>query len=377
MKLIILNEKLKEGLKITEKITQKTFTLPILQNTLFETEKNFLKLSATNLETGVVCWNLAKIEKEGKICVPTIFTSKLVNNFSSKQISLEVKDFILFLENENYHTKIKGFDPNEFPIIPSIKKEESFLIDCHLFCQGLSQVFDIPSSSLTRPEISGIFLSFQSDSLKIVATDSFRLIEQKFLLKTNLSKEYSLILPQEAAREIINIFGDKKGDIKIYLSPNQIWFEYLMAEVSHPQIQFTSKLIEGEYPNYQEIIPKKFETEFIVPKEEFLNHLKTASFFSGKTNEVTLKIHPKEKEIEITSQNPNIGEYKSVLKGEIKGKENLISFNYRFLIKGISEIKTKDLVFKISNKEGPALLKPTQPLTGEDYLYIVMPIKTS
>jgi len=373
MKITILKEKLKEGMNAVEKISQKTFALPILQNTFFQVEKNFLKLTATNLESGTTWWNLVKVEKEGQICIPTRFFSGFINSLPNKPISLEVKDLVLSLECENYKTKIKGFNPEEFPIIPPIKEGEVLSVDCFSFCQSLNQVLDIPSSSLVRPEISGIFLSFQSDLVKIVATDSFRLAERKIFLKTNLSKEYSLILPQTACREIVSIFGDKKGELKIYFSPNQIWIERMMAEISHPQLQFTSRLIEGEYPNYQEIIPKKFETELTFPKEEFLNQIKTASLFSGKISEVRLKIDPKNGVVEILSQSPDLGEYNSFLKGKIEGKEVSISFNHRFLIDGISEIKTKELLLEITNEEGPAILKPTDL---EDYLYVIMPIKT-
>jgi len=372
MKITILKEKLKEGINFVEKISQKTFTLPILQNTLFKTEKNFLKLSTTNLESGTTWWNLVKVEEEGQICIPTRFFSGFINSLPNKPINLEVKDLVLSLECENYKTKIKGFNPEEFPIIPSIKEGEVLSVDCFSFCQALNQVLDIPSSSLVRPEISGIFLSFQSDLVKIVATDSFRLAERKIFLKTNLSKEYSLILPQTACREIVSIFGDKEGELKIYFSPNQIWLEYMMVEISHPQLQFTSRLIEGEYPNYQEIIPKKFETHLTLSKEEFLNQIKTASLFSGKISEVKLKIDPKKGVVEILSQSPDLGEYNSFLKGKIEGREVSISFNHRFLIDGISEIKTKELIFEITNEEGPSVLKPTDL---EDYLYIIMPIK--
>jgi len=372
MKITILKEKLKEGINFVEKISQKTFTLPILQNTLFKIEKNFLKLSTTNLESGTTWWNLVKVEEEGQICIPTRFFSGFINSLPNKPINLEVKDLVLSLECENYKTKIKGFNPEEFPIIPSIKEGEVLSVDCFSFCQALNQVLDIPSSSLVRPEISGIFLSFQSDLVKIVATDSFRLAERKIFLKTNLSKEYSLILPQTACREIVSIFGDKEGELKIYFSPNQIWLEYMMVEISHPQLQFTSRLIEGEYPNYQEIIPKKFETHLTLSKEEFLNQIKTASLFSGKISEVKLKIDPKKGVVEILSQSPDLGEYNSFLKGKIEGREVSISFNHRFLIDGISEIKTKELIFEITNEEGPSVLKPTDL---EDYLYIIMPIK--
>lgn len=374
MNINILKEKLKEGVNVVAKISQKSLTLPILQNTLLKTEKSFLRLSTTNLESGISWWGLAKIEKEGQICIPTRFFYNLLGFLPGKSINLKTKDLLLSLDCENYKAKIKGLNAEEFPIIPQIKEGETISIDNHDFCQALDRVLNIPSSSVTRPEISGIFFSFQEDLIKMVATDSFRLAEKKLFLKTNLSKGYSLILPQTAAKEIISIFGEKEGNLNIRFSPNQILFEYTTPETSHPQIQFVSRLIEGEYPNYQEIIPKKYETHVLVQKEEFLNQIKTASLFSGKINEVNLKINPKNGKIEVFSQSPDLGEHKSFFKGKIKGKELEVSFNHRFLIDGISEIKEKELSFELTNEEGPAVLKPTKT---EDYLYVIMPIKAS
>lgn len=380
MKLTILKEKLKEGLYLIERVSKKYLTLPILETCLLENEKNLLKLSATNLESGIIFRSLAKIEKEGKICIPIRFFSNLLSFFPNKPLILETDNLNLNLECDNYKTKIKGFNPEDFPIIPQIKEEEVIKVNSIGFCRALSQIVNIPSPLLSKPEISGIFFSFQTDLIKMVATDSFRLVEKKIYQNLNLEKEYCFILPQSAAKEVVSIFGDKEGELKIFLSPNQIFFEYMMSEISQPQIQFCSRLIEGEYPNYQEIIPKKFETQIQIQKEEFLNQLKTASLFSGKVNEVNLKIDPKDKKIEITSQSPDLGEYKSFLEGKIKGKEILVSFNHRFLIEGISEIKSKELFFDLTDKEGPAALKSAQPEVGrpeEDYLYIVMPVKTS
>lgn len=374
MKITILKEKLKEGVNIVERISQKSLTLPILQNTLLKTEKNFLRLSSTNLESAITWWNLVKVEKEGQICIPTRFLSNLLGFLPNKPISLGIENFTLNLECDNYETKIKGLSPEDFPIIPEVKEGQVITIDNLTFCQALNQVLNIPSSSATRPEISGIYFSFQSDLIKMVATDSFRLAEKKLFLKTDLSKKYSLILPQSAAKELVGIFGEKEGDLKIHLSPNQILFEYMMTETPHPQIQFTARLIEGEYPNYGEIIPKKYNTQIQVQRKEFLNQVKTASLFSGKINEVKIRVDPKSEKLEILSQSSDLGEHKSFLKGKIKGKEISISFNHRFLIDGISEIKKEDLIFELTDEEGPASLKPVE---SEDYLYIIMPIKAS
>jgi DNA polymerase-3 subunit beta len=212
----------------------------------------------------------------------------------------------------------------------------------------------------------------------MAATDSFRLGEKKFLSETPFGeKEYSFILPQKTCKEIINIFGEKEGKLKIYFSPNQIMFESSMKEIPHPQIQLVSRLIEGEYPNYQEIIPKKYQTQIILERNELLNQIKLASLFSGKINEVKIKVDPKNQKLEIFSQNPELGEYQSFLPAQIKGEEVEISFNHRFLIDGLlnitpTSLKSLEIIFELNGEDGPAVLKP---LNDQTYLYVVMPIK--
>lgn len=208
----------------------------------------------------------------------------------------------------------------------------------------------------------------------MVSTDSFRLAEKSIILESPIKKECSFILPQKPAREIINILGEKEGILKIYFSPHQTLFEFPMKEVVHPQVQITSRLIDGEYPNYEEIIPKKFKTHVILKRDDFLNQIKTASLFSGKTNEVKITINSQNKEIEIFSQNPEIGQSQSVIQGKIEGDSIEVSFNHKFLIDGLLNIKSSEIIFGISKEEGPCVLKP---VGDTSYIYVVMPIKST
>ncbi|MFH1894861.1 MAG: DNA polymerase III subunit beta [Patescibacteria group bacterium] len=372
MKLLIIYEKLKEGIKIVERLAQKSLTLPILQNIYLKIEKNFLCFSATNLEIGIKYWSLIKTEKEGQVVVPAKIFSQLIDFLPQKPINLEGKNNNLLISCQDYKSTIKGFLPEEFPIIPEIKGGESVVVPCFDFCQALSQVVDIASPSLARPEISGIYFVFQKDLIKMVATDSFRLGEQKFFAENSLPQEYSLILPQQTAKEVINIFGPKEGNLKIYFSPNQILFESMMPETSHPQIQLTSRLVEGNYPDYEAIIPQKITTQIQIQKNELLRQIKSASLFSGKNNEISFKIDPQKGRVEIFSQDQDLGEYQSGLLAKIKGKQVDISFNHRFLADGFLKIKNPEVVLDLADEDGAAVLKSTEP---EGFLYIVMPIK--
>jgi len=374
MKLTILRENLKNSLNIVEKIITKSLTLPILNNVLLEASKNFLVFSTTNLETGINYWSLAKIEKEGKITVPVKIFSNFVSSVSEEVLTLEEKNKILHIKGKQIKAQIKGQPPEEFPIIPKIETKNVIEIENPSFCEGLSQVVDFTATSQIRPELTGVYFSFQKDKIIMVATDSFRLAEKIVFYKTpsNIGEEFSFILPQKTVKELLSIFGEIEGGIKIYFSSNQVLFEYFSQEISHPQIQLISRLIEGEYPAYQEVIPQKYETRVVLNRNEFLNQLKVASLFSGKTNNVKLIIEKKKQGLEIFSENPDFGEQKSYLYGKIEGKETEVSFNYRFLIEGISNIKSKDLILELNGEEGPALVKP---IGDESYLYVVMPIK--
>lgn len=379
MKITILKDKFKEGINIIEKISAKSINLPILNNVLISVEKNFLNLIATDLEVGLKWWALVKTEKEGKIAVSSKILSSFINFLPNKSVNLELKDLNLNIECENHHTIIKGVNPEDFPLIPQISNEEKIEVQIKPFCKSLSSVADIASLSSTKPEISGIYFLFQKDLIIMAATDSFRLAEKKIYLNSNISKNYSLILPQKAAKEIINIFGEKEGTLTIYFSPNQILFETSFAEIPHPQIQFISRLIEGDYPNYQEIIPKKHETSLIFPLEEFINQIKLASLFSGKINEIKLKIDSSKNRINFFSQNSEVGEYQSFINGKVEGKSCEISFNYRFLLDGLLNIsslpqKKPEAVLQLSGSEKPGILKLKDE---ENYLYLVMPIKNS
>lgn len=374
MKVEVLKNNIKTGLNIVEKVVGKNTSLPILDNVLITAEDNFILLTTTDLETAIKYWVLSKVTKKGKAVVPVRFISNFISLLPEEKIYLEEKKQNLLLECKNYKTQIQGFNPEDFPLIPEIKDHEFLTINNKNFCTGLTQIVDIASPLQTRPEISGIYLLFSKDTLKIVATDSFRLAEKTISIENKNKKDYALILPQKSVREIINTLGEKEGNLKVCFSSNQILFEFPIKEMGHPQVQIFSRLIEGEYPNYQEIIPQKFKTNIIAKKEEFLNHIKTASLFSGKINEIKFIIDPVKKSIEISAHNPDIGESKSNLAVKVEGEPMEISFNHKFLIDGILNIKSSEIAFNLSSEDGPCVLKP---IGDSNYIYVVMPIKSA
>ncbi len=373
MKIIILKENLIKGLNIVEKAVEKNLNLPILNNVLISVEKNILSLTTTNLEIAIKYWTLVKMEKEGKITVPIKFLSQLISFLPLEKINLEVKNKILYITSKKYKNQINGLGDEDFPIVPKIKTDDFFEVNIAPFIDGLSRVAAFPALSQTRPELSGIYFNFQKDNLKMVATDSFRLVEKilNFEKSNNLTKNYSFILPQKTAQNLADIFFGYRGKMKIYFSPAQILFEYKGEDVASPKIQIISRLIEGEYINYQDAIPKKYTTKIILSRNELINQIKTAGLFSGKTNEIRIAASPQKKEVEIFSRNPDFGENQSFLEAKIEGEEVKVSFNFRFLLDGLANIKSSEVLFELNGEEKAVVLKP---VGDSSYIYVVMPI---
>ncbi len=378
MNFTILTKELKKGIGFTEKITGRNLTLPILDNLLIEALPNFLKISSTDLELGIQWWGLCKTEKEGKLAVPAKLLSQVAGSLSEEKINIKEKNKSLIIEGKNYKTQVKGLSAEDFPIIPSFGKDLFIEINAAKLKEALASVVNVASASQIRPEISGIYFSFEKDLVKIVATDSFRLAEKTLFFggkqgyKNTFKSPISFILPQKTAKEIINILNETEKDIKIYTSESQVLFETFLAGVEHPEINLISRQIEGEYPSYQEIIPKEAKTKITLNKDEFAKQVKAAGIFGGRTNEIILKIDPKDKEIEIYSQDSEMGESNLSLPAKTEGTELKISFNWKFILEGLDNIKSSEIIFELQGNNGPAVIKP---IGDQSYLYVVMPIK--
>ena len=254
MKIQILRESLKQALSVVEKATAKNPTLPVLESISLVVDKNSLEVAGTDLEIGIRYKMLAKTEKEGGVAVPARIFSQLVGALLEKEITLNLVAGELRVETKEQQTSLKTFTLEDFPIIPTLQgNEEAVEIEASIFCEGLSQVVSIPGQSQTRPEISGIFISIQKDGIKFAATDSFRLAEKTVSFSEPQSIEVSFILPQKTAKELVSIFGDIEGKIKIYISPTQVLFEYATKEeVGQISIQ---------------VVPREFTVKMQVQKQ--------------------------------------------------------------------------------------------------------------
>lgn len=370
MKAIILKNNLKEALGVVEKATVNNLNLPVLSNILLKTENGKIVLSSTNLEYAITCFTQGKILEEGGLTVPAAPFSAIVNNLNNERISLEQKNTNLEIKTDNYEAIIQGLSADEFPIIPKISNNEEYIeINSDILKSSLNQVVIAAQVSELRPEISGVFFNLESDALKLASTDSFRLAEKtisKHNFKNTFPQGMRAIIPLRTAQEVIRTFKDNIV-IKIHIDSNQILFET-------PEQKLISRIIDGNFPDYQAIIPKSYETELILNKEELVNAIKLTGVLTSQNNDITLKLNENKKVIEFSSFNQKFGKNQYLLPVKTKGAPVQATFNWRFLLDNLKTLPNEDIFIGLNGDNRPALIKLPNDIS---YFYIVMPIKNS
>lgn len=377
MKITCTQENLARALSYLERVVGKQSTLPILSNYLLETEKGRLKISATNLEIGVVVSIGAKIEKEGKIAIPAKILSNFVYNLPSGDIlELEEEGQHLKVVSTTYQIRIKGMDGKDFPIIPQYKKEYQYVLSAQEIKNALTRLLFCVSLNEARLELTGVCLTLSDASISLAATDSFRLAEEKITIQgyKGDKDEISLfILSSGVLQELLRVISTESEKIQMALEENQVFFEVDGVEI-------TSRIINGKYPDYQQIIPKEFALQVVFEKNLLQRAMKIAGSLASYTSgEIAMVFDSEEKTCTFLSRSQEIGENKTVLPVEfIKGSEPLtIIFNPRYILDGINALSGEKVLFCANNAASPVALRmfDEKGVVQEKYLHLIMPIR--
>ena len=363
MKLECEIEKIKNGILQVEKITGKNLTLPVLSSILFIASGKSLKLRATNLSLGVEIEIPAKIEKEGIIAISgTTLAGVFTNIFQNENIKLESEDGNLLIKTKKNRIKLKGQTHDDFPTIPTVDGK-TFEIESKKLVDGIKSVYYSSSPSDIKPEISSVYIYSNEDSLIFVSTDSFRLAEKKIKIK-KIEEIPGILIPFKNVSEILRIFGEIQNNIRVCFNKNQISF-------SSEGVYLTSRIIDGVFPDYRQIIPKEFGVEAVVLKQDLLNALRISNIFSDKFNQITLSIKPKEKVFELSSQNNDVGENKTYLDAAIKGKDVLLGFNYKYFLDCFQSINTDSISIRLNQSSKPIVISGS---SDNSFTYLIMPM---
>jgi len=363
MKISCTQENLNKGLNNVSHIASKNVSLPILNNVLIKAEKGTIKLITTNLEIGINCQIRGKVEKEGEITVQAKLLNDYVNSLPSERVDLEAKDNKLEIKCGKARTVIKASSTEEFPLIPKVEKKEDYEVNTSEIKKAITQVIFATASDESRPEISGVYLKPAKEKIIIAATDSYRLAEKR--VKNNkTSAGEAVIIPTRTLQELNRILTEDIEGVNFYINENQILFTF-------DGIELVSRLIEGQYPDYKQIIPSDHKTKLVLSTQKFIKIVKTTSLFCQPgINDVNLSV--KEKKLTVSASNSQLGENVSSLAAEIEGDDNEIVFNYRYLLDGLSSIDSEEVILELSDCNSPGLIKPKE---DKDYLYIIMPIR--
>ncbi len=369
MKLVILKNNLLEGLFSVEKSISESSSLPILKNILLETEDNKIKIIGTNLELAVIHYLSGKIIEEGKVCIPFSIFYNLIKNLNQDRIQLEKNKENLNIKTENYEATIYGQNPEDFPIIPKINAQEPIVIFKGLaFKEAVSRVIVSAQYSEIRPEISGLFIRYHHQLLKLVATDSFRLTEETLNQEDFQAKngEFEVIIPLRTVQELLRIIKNENYNLELYLDPHQILFKT-------PEQEIISRKIDGQFPDYEAVIPKEIKDEIIIDRQEFINAIKLASLFTSRANDIVLRVGENKKFLEIFSSEGSLGENQYLVPIKLNGDRFYIAFNWRYLLDGLKIYKTNEIELGVNGSEKPAVIRSKEE---RNLLYILMPIKT-
>lgn len=366
------------GLSMINHITGKNISLPILNNVLIKTENKNIRFSTTNLEIGITSLIRGKVEKEGEFTVDAKLISDYVNFLPKEKVDLELKDQKLDIRCENFNTILNGQEANEFPLIPKIDKKNNFSVKISDFKEAIQQTNFSVSSSETRPEISGVYLKASGSKLIVAATDSYRLAEKVVTLAKAVDADYEAIIPsrtlQELSRILANFQSKKEADenpvenLEIYFSENQILF-------SLNEVEIISRVIEGQFPDYQQIIPGSHNTRLTLSTANLAQATKAASLFTKSgINDISMMIEAGK--LTIFSQNVQAGENTIKVEADIEGGDNKIILNHRYLLDGINVLNSDEMILDITDNNTPCLLYPkNQSSEKPDYRYLIMPIR--
>lgn len=364
MKLTVTQENLNRALQVVGRVASGKTPLPILNNILFRTDNNRLLLAATNLELAITQHVGSKIEKEGSITVPARLMSEFVANLPKGNVELTVDGTKMHIVCGAYKSTINGMAPDEFPELPAIEEKQAVTLPLPELKRAIQQTVVVASSDDTRPILTGIFCHSHDGNLYFAGTDGYRLAERKL---TQTTQEISAVIPVTTLNDVLRVMNDDMAEAKLIFDDNQV-------RILLDDIEITSRLIDGQFPDYRQLIPAESDAAVSLPKDEFSRITKVASLFARESGgSVTLNANEAEKKLSIHSVASQLGENTSEADAEITA-DGQVTLNSRYLLEGLNCIDSKQVKFRFSGKLAPCIV--TAAGDNPDYQHVIMPLKS-
>jgi DNA polymerase-3 subunit beta len=374
MKVTVLQENLARGLGVVSKAVSPRSTLPVLANVLIASDEGRLRLSATNLEMGITCWIPARIEEEGSTTVPARTFSDLVTTLPVDQVLLKLDPATqtLNVRGGTSTNDIKCIDAQEFPPMPVPDFEGAVQINVGDFREMIHQVAFAASSDEARPVLMGVLVQVDKDKLTMAAADGFRLSVRKAVLSTPSPAPVSAIVPAQALKELARVATDSEEPIYMVLPKGRGQVVFRVKDV-----EVVSQLIDGTFPDFQQIIPRSYKSRTLVSTSSLLKACKQAEIFAREGSNVarlnikTAQSEMQPSEVEISATSEETGKNETIVEATVDGSGLLIAFNVKFLREALEVIRTPNVALETSAPNAPGVVKPV----GDDqFLHVIMPM---
>jgi len=373
MKLSCLQENLNWGLGIVGRAVATRTTLPITSNILLETDQSRLKLVATNLEMAVSCWIGAKVEEEGTITVPAKLLTEFIASLHREKVEVAMapKTKTLSVRCARYEARISGLDGKDFPQIPQVEHGITTSIEVEALRQAISQVVFAAASEESRPVLTGVDAKFDGNALTIAAADGFRLAVYKLNVPKPVSQKVEVIIPAKTLAELNRLMIDQEEPVEINVNPNKSQILFKLKN-----IELVSQLIQGTFPQYEQLIPQTAGTKATVDVAEFLRATKTAAIFARDgTGIVRLVIAPGGEltpgKMTVSARSEEIGEDVGEIDAIVQGGEAKIAFNSKYMTDVLNVIKEAQVSLETSSPSSPGVIRP---VGSDNYVHVVMPM---
>lgn len=373
MKLTCLQENLSKGLSIVGRAVATRSTLPITNNVLLTTEDSKLKLAATNLEIAISCWMDAKVSEGGAITVPARLLTDFVSSLPEGdiEIALSPKTKTLELKCARFAGRINGVDADEFPPIPSIGDGVATSIDVEALRAAIAQVVFAAATEETRPVLTGILCEFEGKNLNMVAADGFRLAVHKATISQPVAERTDVIIPARALNELQRLIADQEEPVELTINPGKSQVLFRLKD-----IELVSQLIQGTFPNYNQLIPERYTTRAELSLADFTKAARTASIFAREGSAIVrLLVTPgeggKTGKIELSARAEEVGDNTGEVDAAVEGEESKIAFNSKYLGDVLGVLHAERVGLETSSPSSPGVLRPV----GDDkYIHVVMPM---
>jgi len=371
MKVSCSQEDLSKGLAVVGRAVATRAVLPITNNVLIATEGSQLKLAATNLEIAITCWIGATIEEEGTITIPARLVTDFVNSLPSGRIDmiLSPRSQSLELRCARYEAHVSGLDPADFPPIPKIAEGVTIKVKPEELRMALNQVVFAAASEESRPVLTGVDAEFDGNQLTLAAADGFRLAVRKLSLDTPVDEKISVIIPARSLAELNRLITDQQEPVELTINPkkSQTIFRLRNAEM-------VSQLIQGTFPNYEQLIPQAYSTRAVVKLSELLMATRSASIFARDgSGIVRLQIMPKDGKgkIAISARAEEVGDNLGEVDAVVEGEEAKIAFNSKYLMDVLGVLTEEEVALEATTSSSPGVIRP---IGKDNYIHVVMPM---